>query len=310
MKKKIFWFILVFCLLLLAGCNHKVAPTISSEVNQIPTAVPTDEQTAGQAGKLVVHFIDVGQADAILVQTPAGETMLIDAGGNDDEKTICSYLQRHDIKKIQVLVGTHPHEDHIGAMDAVINAFPVENVYLPKIIHNTKTFADLLQAIKSRSMKIKTAQTGVSLPLSGLSCVILSPKAREYEEINDYSAVIRITYGRQSFLFCGDAGEQVESEMLASGEDLSASIIKIGHHGSSSSSSYSFLRAVAPLYAVISCGQDNPYGHPHQETLAKLKRAGIEPWRTDQLGTIIITTDGSDKLDIYANAGEDGGEIN
>jgi len=235
--------------------------------------------------------------------------MLIDGGGNDDEKAICTYLQNQKIKKIQVLVGTHPHEDHIGALDAVINSFPVENVYLPKIMHNTQTFEQLLQAIKNKSLKIKTAQMGVRIPLRGLSCAILSPEVRGYEEINDYSAVIKIAYGKQSFLFCGDASEQAESALLASGNDVKASVIKIGHHGSRSSSSYRFLQAVAPHYAVISCGEDNPYGHPHPETLARLKKAGIELWRTDQMGTIIVTTDGAEKLDIYANAEENGGGI-
>lgn len=308
MQKKILLLVTVLGLLLLVGCSHIQSSKNESDSNQIPAPKQSALPSAGQMDGLIIHYIDVGQGDAILIQTPAGENMLIDGGTNDDENLICSYLQEQNIKKIQVLVGTHPHEDHIGGLDAVIHQFPVENIYLPKIVHSTKTFEDLLLAVKSCSLKIKTAQAGVNIPLTGVTCTILSPQQQNDEEINDYSAVIKISYGEQSFLFCGDASQQVESDLLASGQDLKADIIKIAHHGSSSSSSKRFLKAVAPCYAVISCGQDNPYGHPHQETMSRLQKAGITVLRTDQSGTVIINADGKNQLDIYTHAGQNGGE--
>lgn len=299
--------ILILGLLLLAGCSSYDSSRLKNEPAPAPVAEESDKLPAGAAGKLTVHFIDVGQADAILVQTPAGETMLIDAGGNDDEQRISAYLQSQQIKSIQVLVGTHPHEDHIGAMDKVIYSFPVEQVYLPKITHNTRTFEELLQAVKNRGLKIKTARAGVSIPLTGVDCIIVSPVDQEYKEINDYSAVIKLSYGKQGFLFCGDAGETAESAMLAAGAKLQADVLKVAHHGSSSGSSARFLQAVSPRHAVISCGLDNPYGHPHQETLQRLQKSGINILRTDQSGTIIMSTDGNGPLEISTERQKDGG---
>lgn len=307
MKQKKLAIVFIIGLLLLAGCSLSQSSKNADDPDQMPAGNEPAKLPAAAAGKLTVHFIDVGQADAILVQTPAGETMLIDAGGNDDEQLISAYLQSQQIKSIQVLVGTHPHEDHIGAMDKVIYSFPVEQVYLPKITHNTRTFEELLLAVKNRGLKIKTARAGVSLPLTGVDFVIVSPVDQEYEEINDYSATIRLSYGKQSFLFCGDAGDPAESAMLTAGEKLQADVIKVAHHGSSSGTSVRFLQAVSPRYAVISCGFDNPYGHPHQETLNRLQKAGIDILRTDQMGTIIMSTDGNGPLEISTEREKDGG---
>lgn len=294
---------IILGLLLLAGCHDKPSNQSSHPIDQ-PSTLPVlsehqpSEPETGTGHQLKVHFVDVGQADAIFIQTPENENILIDGGGNDDEQFICEYLASQQVEKIKVLIGTHPHEDHIGGLDAVINRFPVENVYLPRVTHNTEAFKDLLQAIKNRGLKVKTAQSGVDIPLTNLNCQILSPAARAYESLNDYSAVIKLNYGQQSFLFCGDAGAAAESDMLAGGYDLQSNVIKIGHHGSISSTSKSFLRAVAPDYAIISCGQHNPYGHPHTETLARLKTAGINILRIDQLGTIIMTADGKNNIEL------------
>lgn len=298
MKQNKFAVILIIGLLLLAGCSYAKNSRNVYGPDQTSSGQEAVKLPKVAEGKLTVHFIDAGQGDAILVETPAGETLLIDAGGNDDEELVCAYLQSQQIKSIQVLVGTHPHEDHIGAMDKVIYSFPVEQLYLPKITHNTQTFENLLLAVKNRGLKIKTARAGVSLPLTGVECTILSPDDQVYEEINDYSAVISLRYGEQCFLFCGDAGEAAESAMLASGQDLQADVIKVAHHGSSSSTSARFLKTVSPGCAVICCGFDNPYGHPHQETLYRLLKAGISILRTDQLGTITMSTDGSGQLEI------------
>lgn len=294
-KKTIFGIILG--VLLLGGCSNFLLSD-----SYPPESQPASEhQPALSDDRLRVHFIDVGQGDAILIQTPDAENILIDGGGNDDERFICDYLASQEVEKINVLVGTHPHEDHIGGLDAVINHFPVENVYLPRVTHNTKTYKDLLQAIKGRGLKVKTAQAGVTIPLTNLNCQILSPAVRSYENLNDFSAVIKMDYGQQSFLFCGDATEVAESDMLTAGYNLQSDVIKIGHHGSISSTSSRFIKAVAPAYAVISCGQDNAYGHPHKEVVTRLKKAGINILRTDKQGTIVVTADGENNIEIKAN---------
>lgn len=249
--------------------------------------------TAG-GGQLKVHFLDVGQADSILVETPGGEIMLIDAGNNDDGKAVVSYLKRCGVKKIDYLVGTHPHEDHIGGLDNVINSFKIGSVYMPRVNHSTKTYTDVLGAVDNKGLKITSARAGVDIINSGeLRAAILSPGSTSYEEMNDYSAVIKLSFKDVSFLFTGDAGEIPEEEMLKRNFDLKADVLKVGHHGSHSSTSPDFLGAVRPDYAVLSVGAGNDYGHPHRETMTTLgNRKDIKTYRTDLNGTTVFSTDG------------------
>jgi beta-lactamase superfamily II metal-dependent hydrolase len=257
------------------------------------TGCSTDEVTTNQPTDLRVHFLDVGQADSILVQLPNGKNMLIDAGNNEDDELVVSYLEKQGIKKIDYLVGTHPHEDHVGGLDTVIEHFDIGNVYLPKVNHTTKTYQDVLISLKNKGLKVTTAKAGVKLfNEDQLHATIISPINNDYQELNDYSAVIKLVYQDTSFLFTGDAEELVENEILSSGAAVKADVLKIGHHGSASSTSDNFLAAVNPKLAVISVGADNNYGHPHQETMEKLNNAGISVLRTDQLGTIIIKSNG------------------
>jgi len=243
--------------------------------------------------QLTVHFLDVGQADSILIQTPNGENMLIDAGNNGDEDFILSYLERLHINRLAVVVGTHPHEDHIGSMDAVIEGFEIGRVYLPKVTTTTRTFASLLAAIKDKGLRITTAKAGMSIELdSALSVEILAPTNESYEELNDYSVVVKLTYDRVAFLFTGDAETSSENAMLVQGTDLQADLIKIAHHGSDTSTSRQFLARVNPKFAVISVGVDNRYAHPGRETLLRLNESEVEVYRTDLLGTIIAVSDG------------------
>ena len=272
---------LILSLLLLAACveiEDVVKPVEQSQGNQL----------------LEVHFIDVGQGDAILIKTPVGESILIDAGGNDDEERVVSYLQKQGIVSLKAVVGTHPHEDHIGGLDKVIDHFTVEKVYMPKVIHNTKTFESVLDAIDRKGLKITRAIQGAKLELEGIQGTFLAPIADKYEELNNYSAVIRLQYQDTVFLFAGDAEALVEKEMLVSNPSdwLKADVLKIGHHGSKSSTTDSFLEAVAPNYAVILSGKDNKYGHPHRETMDKLENRGIQTLRTDMDGTIVLKSDG------------------
>jgi len=303
---KIVAVLLVF-LLLLAGCgspqqSNNPAETKPAPVSdggnfqqqasqQPPPALPQTTEKASSG--LKVHFLDVGQADSILVQLPNGQSMLVDAGNNADGPSVVSYLKQQGIKKIDYLVATHPHEDHIGGMDNVIRSFDIGQVFMPRATTTTKTFEDVLLAIKEKGLKITTARAGVSLLDQGnLKVSFLAPMGSGYEDLNNWSAVTRIQYGDTTFLLTGDAEAQSEEEMLASGTDLKADVLKVGHHGSSSSTTPVFLKAVAPKYAVISIGAGNDYGHPHRETLAKLADARVKVYRTDQDGTVIFTSDG------------------
>ncbi len=297
-RKPILTIILGFLLLFLSGCGSRVAPDIDIPVAdpQVPATSSHAPPAPGKQGKvevcqLKVHFIDVEQGDAILAQLPNGQTMLVDAGKNEDGSTVVAYLQQLGIKQVDYLVGTHPHSDHIGGLPAVIKAFDIGKVYMPRVTHNTETFQQVLLAIKQKGLKITPARAGTAvLDQDNLNIVFVAPGGTDYENLNDWSAVMRISYSGTAFLLTGDAQAKSEQEMLQSGADLQADVLKVGHHGSNSSTSQAFLKTVNPKYAVISAGAGNDYGHPHAETLTRLK--GIEVYRTDLMGTVIFTSEG------------------
>ncbi|NLB18954.1 MAG: MBL fold metallo-hydrolase [Syntrophomonadaceae bacterium] len=245
--------------------------------------------------RLVVHFLDVGQADSILIELPNQEIMLIDAGNNDDGPMVEAYLTELGISTIHYLIGTHPHEDHIGGLDDIIKSFDIGTVYMPRVAHTTGTYQDVLQAIKDKGLKVKSARANLSIiDTSDLQIQMIAPVSSEYNDLNQYSAVIKISYYDQSFLFAGDAGWESEQEMMDSGMNLQADVIKVGHHGSRYSTSADFLQAVGPELAVITCGAGNDYNHPHRQTITRLSQADVQVLRTDQRGTIIISSDGKD----------------
>ncbi len=293
--------LLVFLLLLsLAGCAQPSGSGPSQSGNPAAgTRQPVSAGAAGSglqslaSGEMRVSVIDVGQGDSILVQLPDGKTMLVDGGPTVAGPNVAAYLRRRGVKRIDYLVATHPHEDHIGGLPGVLPQFPIGQIFMTRGTTNTATFEHLLQGIKNKGLSVTTARAGVVLFQQGtLQAVFLAPSSSGYKDLNNWSAVIRLQYGNAAFLLTGDAQAQSEQEMLASGANLRADVLKVGHHGSATSTGPAFLRAVAPRFAVISVGAGNDYGHPHQVTLNKLQQAGVQVYRTDQDGTVVFTTDG------------------
>lgn len=254
---------------------------------QEPSALPAAD------GAMTVHFIDVGQGDSLLAESD-GHFLLVDAGENDQGDTVIAYLREAGVTSLDYVIGTHPHSDHIGGLDDVIRAFDVKAVILPPVAHTTKTFEDVLDAVQEKNLTLTQPKPGDSYALGDAAFTILAPQADYGDDLNNWSVGIRLACAEGALVACGDSEAQAEEDIAASGLTLSADVLKVGHHGSSTSTSNAFLQAVSPAWAVISCGEGNSYGHPHEETLKKLEDAGVSVLRTDLLG------------DITAQWGEDG----
>ncbi|MCB2310571.1 MBL fold metallo-hydrolase [Clostridium tagluense] len=285
--------ILFLFVFLLSGCASSAGNntmSVSSDKLQISTnkqqGIKSDEN-----GNLIVHFINVGQADSILIQQ-GSKYMLIDAGNNGDGKLVKNYLLKQGVKSLDYVIGTHPHEDHIGGLDYIINDFKIGKIYLPKVTSTTKAFGDVIVAIKNKGMKVSEPKPGETFNLGTAKCTILAPNNSKYKDLNNYSVVVKLEFGSNSFLLTGDAEDISEGEILAKGFNIKADLLKVGHHGSRSSTTDKFLNKVNPKYAVISSETGNDYGHPHKETMDKLKNKNISVYRTDELGTIIATSNG------------------
>lgn len=281
--------VLITILLNVCGCgvNNEPGKVISKQTQN------TKKTDKNIVGNIQVHYIDVGQADSILI-IQNEHSMLIDAGNNEDSELVTNYIRKQGISKLDYVVGTHPHEDHIGGLDEVIKEFGIDTIYMPKKTATTKTYKDVITAIKNKNMKITLPKIGTVFKLGDSECTILAPNNKEYEEVNNYSIVIKLVYKDTSFLFTGDAEGESEKEMLSIGCNIKADVLKVGHHGSSSSTTKKFLNEVSPKYAIISCGKENKYGHPHKETIQELNNKNIQVYRTDETGTIIVTSNGKD----------------
>lgn len=248
---------------------------------------------------LSVHYIDVGQGDCIFIKSSSG-TMLIDAGEKGNDEKILSYLYNQGVDTIDYLVATHPHSDHIGSMPKVIAGLEVKNVIIPKLseinMPTTKGYENFLNAVKSSGAKVISAEAAKEYLMGDVSFIVLSP-SEQSKNFNNMSVVIKLSYKNTDFLFMGDAEQEIEQELVEKGYDISADVLKLGHHGSNTSSTEMFLKSVKPNFAIISCGKDNSYGHPNSEVLTSLKTYNIDYKRTDESGTIVVGSDG-DKLTI------------
>lgn len=266
-----------------------------SEASSSPASANTfaDASPAASVGDeaLEVHFFDVGQGDCTII-TQGSHAMMIDAGDNDKGTAVQAYLNYLGISSLEYFIMTHPDADHIGGADVVLYKFDCGTILMPDKEVDTRTYDDVIQAMKSKNYTAIHPQTGDTYVFGDASFTVLAP-VRQYSDNNNNSIVIRMTHGENTFLFTGDAEEEAEMDILAEGLDVSADVLKAGHHGSSTSTSDDFLEAVSPEYAVISCGEDNKYGHPHAETMNKFRQTGVTVYRTDEQGTVIASSDGS-----------------
>ncbi|MBQ2474242.1 MAG: MBL fold metallo-hydrolase [Ruminococcus sp.] len=270
----------VFALALFCAC------TVTINLGGADTSAAPNSES-----KLIVHFLDVGQGDAIFIELPNGKTMLVDAGENYHGQGIIDYVQTIGYHKLDYVVATHPHEDHIGSMPYIVRNFEIGSIYMPDVTANTATFESLLKAIKAKGLRVKNGRTGVHIIKDGeLTADIIAPDKPDESNLNNSSIVLLLTFGNVSYLLTGDAETK---ELNAIRADMHATVLKAGHHGSKTSTTQTLLKKISPSVTVISCGKNNDYGHPHAEVLKMLKSVNSSVYRTDRDQTVIVATDGS-----------------
>lgn len=261
--------------------TNEVSKNINKRINEVPV---TSEE------RLEVTFIDVGQADSILLENE-GHYMLVDAGNNEDGPKLVNYLKNQNIHQFDYVIGTHPHEDHIGGLDNIIEGFDINTFYMPDVITTTKTFEDVLDALGEKNMTLSIPKTNATFKLGDATVKVLYVGTENESDLNDTSIVLKVTYQNVSFLLTGDASTKVEEKLNPA--DLESTVLKVGHHGSSTATNEKFLNTVNPKYAIISVGENNQYEHPHTTVLNTLAAHNITTYRTDQDGTIKVITDGT-----------------
>lgn len=272
MKKLI---VVLLCIFLLAGCTE----TLNEEKVSV---------TAGH--EMRVHFIDVGQGDSIFIESPNGKTMLVDGGVKGAGQNVVSYLKELGVKKLDIVVATHPDADHIGGLIPVLNSIDIGQFYDSGKVHTSQTFEEMLTLIDTKNIPYNVPKTGDSIAFDDDINVKVLNANENATDNNDASIVLKIAYGNVSFLLTADAGVSLEKEMMQ--DDVKATILKVGHHGSNTSSSAEFIQAVHPEVTILSYGEGNKYGHPHAEVVERLQAIGSKIYATAEVGTVIVSTDG------------------
>lgn len=285
-KKNFFKILIILLAFLIINNQDKIKNLFNQNNNQ-----NQNDYINTNNALLKVHYLDVGQGDSIFIELPNNETMLIDAAESYQSEKIINYLKNLNYQKIDYVIGTHPHTDHIGGLKDIINTFEIGKIYMPKVVSTTKTYESLLMTIKDKNLIINTAKAGTSIiDTDALKINILAPNNSTYTELNNYSVVTKITYGTTKFLFMGDAEKLSENEIK---ENVIADVIKIGHHGSNTSSSIDFIKKVNAKYGIISVGLNNKYNLPKEETITNWENSGTKIYLTSINGTITAISDGT-----------------
>ena len=285
---KLIKIIIGLVILIVITIQGNLFDNVSNATASINDSNKSDKIDAKVNENFSVSFIDVGQADSVLIRN-GNYNMLIDAGNNEDGEKLVNYFKSLGIEEFTYVFATHPHEDHIGGMDDIINNFKIDNYYMSNKLSTTKTFMDVLDALDGRNLKYMVPNKGDTLKLGDANIKVIYP-GDDKSNINDSSIVLKVTYGKNSFLLTGDATSNVERKIY--NEDIKSDVLKVAHHGSSYSSTDVFLDKVKPYYAVISVGKNNIYNHPSNKTLEKLNKRNIKVYRTDLDGTIVFISDG------------------
>lgn len=284
-------FPILLILLLLTACDTDGGETTGLGETSASKSLHLGNGTV-EDENLYVHFLDVGQGDATLI-TCDGEAMLIDAGDNSKGTQIQSYLNTQGITELKYVIGTHPDADHIGGLDVILYKFDCDTIFMPPVANDSRTYEDVMSALREKNESVTEPLVGTEYTLGKASFKIVAPNGDYGDVTNDWSIGVLLQYGTTRFLMVGDAGEDAEHDMCQNGIDLSADVYKVAHHGSNTGSTEELLEKVKPTYAVISVGEDNSYGHPTAEVLNRLRASGIEVFRTDEQGTIVAESDGT-----------------
>lgn len=289
-KKKTSFLTIIFLIMIFLYSNRNTIIKMYNDY-QNPKKEETSKRVISDTQEsdiLSIYYLDVGQADSMLI-TYQDKDILIDAGNNEDGPKLVNYFKSLNITKFDYVFGTHPHEDHIGGMDDIINNFEINNFYMPDVVTTTKTFEDILNSMEEKNLQFKTPNIDDEYKIGDIKLKVLYV-GKESNDLNDTSIVLKLTYKDTSYLFTGDATKKVENKLLT--KDIESDVLKVGHHGSQYSISNEFLEKVNPKYAIIEVGKNNIYKHPKEVTLTKLDNMKIKYYRTDMDGTILLKSDG------------------
>ena len=279
--------------------NSTTTPQVPNDVSTDATVPPEEDNNdttvippaeLPEDSTFEVHYLDVGQGDCSLVLCD-GHAMLIDGGESSESSKVYAYLKQHGISHLDYMVATHAHSDHIGGLSGALNYATVDTAFCPVTDYDSKTFDSMVKYLDKQEIGITVPSAGDEFMLGSAHVQVLGPQ-KIYDDPNDTSIVMKVTYGETSFLFTGDAERTAEADILDAGYDLSSTVLKVGHHGSDTSTSYPFLREIMPEYAVIQVGKDNSYGHPTEDTLSRLRDAEVKVYRNDLQGDIVCSSDG------------------